>query len=169
MVETSKHFEGGSVVVVAVVGQTEILLIRETTKPLPIYWKLVSETVEPGESLLNAVIGGIREEAGFKDIAVEYGPDGKVKKVIDPRIKRVVEFGGREWIKSRYPHWRHFFGILTTDEVIKGLSGKYHKIDESEEINTQVFSLNSLHTLPDLLRQHAELIRSIPRCSMTEV
>ena len=159
----SKHILGGAVVVVAVIGETEILLIRETTKPKPHYWKLISETAEPDEPILNTLWGGVREEAGF-EMKAERDEKGKVVKIVDPHVKAIKELAPPEWVSSgRAPHWRHFWGILTTDHVVTRLSGKHHSGDENEEIDTHAFPLAGLHTLPDLLRQHVEMIRNIPQ------
>ncbi len=170
----SKHYPGGSVVVVALMGETQILLIKETTKPAPHYWKLIGETVEPGESLLNALIGAVREEAGWNDkngipnIGATY-EGGKVTAVTDPRIKRIVQFGEKERVEARCWHWRHFFGVLTTDDMVKKLAGAHLSVDADEEIETQMFPLAMLETLPGLMRKHEELIRSIPKCKMVDV
>lgn len=161
----SKHIKGGAVVVVALLGETEILLIRETTKPRPHLWKLVSETAEPGEPILNTLWGGVREEAGF-NMKARLNERGEVVGIIDPSVVAVKELAPPEWVSGRgvrAPHWRHFWGVLTTDHVIKRLSGKHLSGDENEEIDTQAFPLASLQTLPDLLHQHAEMIRNIPQ------
>src|SRR3989344_3360054 len=153
---TSKHVHGGAVVVVAILGQTQILLIKETTKPLPHYWKLISETVEPGEPILNAVWGGVREEGGF-EMKAEYDTGGKVIKITDPNVVQVKELNQREWGEGRIPHWRHFWGVVTTDHVISRLSGKRLSGGPDEKIETLSFPLARISSIPDLLRQHAEM------------
>lgn len=168
-----EQVEGGSAAVFALKGETKILLGRNPRRRDP-KWKLFAETMKPGESILNTLLAGLTEEAGMTDIKTEMGENGKVARFIDPRIKGVVEFGEREWIAStRIPHWRHFFGVITTDEVINRLSGETHIIeeeDEVEEIQTMEFPLAMLETLGDsLLRPHAELIRSIPQRKVKEV
>lgn len=164
MSDDSKHFEGGAAVLVAVMGETLILLIRETTKPLPHFWKLPGETVEKGEPIINAVLGAVREEACFADLCTGIDPSTKTLKANDPRVHAVKELAPPEWVESRRPHWRHLWGVLTTDEVIKSLSGRHFSHPtEKEEIDTGAFPLANFEYIPNIMRTHVQVIRSIPR------
>jgi hypothetical protein len=171
-----ERVEGGAAVVAALIGEKNGLFIKNLNRPDP-KWKLIAETNKPGESILHTLLSGLAEEAGLKDIKTELGQDGKIARFNDPRIKRVVQFGEPEYIRSKVPHYRHFFGVMTTDEVIHGLSGAHHHIEEpdgrggieTEHIETMEFPLAMLDNIPNLLRQHAELIRSIPGKVATEV
>lgn len=164
-----ERVDGGACVIIALVGEKNILLIKDLSKIDP-KWKLIAETVKPGESYLHTVLAGLTEEAGMKDIKTELGPDNKVARFTDPRILGVVQFGEPEYVRSKIPHYRYFYGVFTTDEVISSLSGETHHIEEDdgkggraiEHIETMHFPLTALESVRDLLRPHAELIRSIP-------
>ena len=172
-----ERVEGGAAVVIALVGKTKVLLVRSRNHPDP-KWKLIAETVKPGESILNTVKYGLEEEAGLENIKTELGLDGKIARFIDPRILKVVRFGEPElMVKAKFKHWRHFFGVLTTDEVIHQLSQADRFTEESdgrggfevEALETMEFPLSGLSDMVGLLRPHAELIRSIPQRTTTEV
>ncbi len=158
---TSKHVPGGAAVVIAIMGEKKILLIKETTKPRPHFWKFVGETVEPGEPILNALWGGVREEAGLELEARRVG--GKVVEIIDPRIKVTRQLLPPHWVQSHTPHKRHFWGLMTTDEVVLALSGKHHTGDVNEEIDTLAFDLSELDKMPDFHPQHRKLIGELQR------
>ncbi len=160
----------GAAVVVALIGESNILLVRNMEHPDP-KWKLIAETNKPGESILHTLVSGLEEEAGMEKIETKLGSDGKIVSFIDPRIKEVVQLGEPERVNSRIPHFRHFYGVRVADELIHELSGKVHLTEErngegkieGEHLETKEFALVDLDDLgKDLLRQHAELIRSIP-------
>lgn len=163
-----ERVEGGAAVVIALISEAKILLVRSRNHPDP-KWKLIAETVKPGESILNTLKYGLEEEAGFKDIKTELGSDGKIERFSDSRILKVVEFGEPEYMRTKVPHYRHFYGVLTTDEVIHQLSGEDHHIEEIDEgghpevedLETMEFPLEMIESVEGLLRSHAELIRSI--------
>jgi hypothetical protein len=172
-----ERVEGGSAVVVAPLTQKDIMLIRNPGR-LDWRWKLVAETQKPGESILQTLKAGLEEEIGLKDIKTELGADGKVARFVDPRIKQVIKFGEPEYIeKTKIPHWRHFYGVVLDDVTMSQLSGERHTIEEDdgkggievEDIQTMKFPLTLLDQIPNLLRQHEELIRSIPQRERVEV
>ena len=148
-------------VVAAIIGETKILLIKERTKPTPHYWKLVSETVEPGEPILNALWGGLREEAGL--ILNVRRINGQVVEIIDERLKVAKQLIPSHMVAGHFPHQRHFWGLLTTDEVVMSLSGQQLTGDINEEIETMAFDLAELEGVVDLLPKHRELISRIPQ------
>ena len=152
---------GGAVIVAAIIGEKKILLIKETTKPLSHFWKLVSETLLDGESILNALRRGVGEEAGLNDLKVrEIG--GQVIEIIDPRLKAVKQLIASHMLTKPTAHRRHFWGLVTSDDVINSLSGKHLTGDVNEEIETQAFDLSDLEGMVDLLPRHRELIKQIP-------
>jgi ADP-ribose pyrophosphatase YjhB (NUDIX family) len=143
--------------VAAIVGPTQILLIKETTKPTPHFFKLVSETCEPDEPVLNALWGGLREEAGL-ELSVERDGDGKVTRVVDERVS-VQELLSPHTVEGHHSHTRYFYGVVAkSDALIHSLSGKHLTGDKNEEIDTQAFSLRELEAMVDLLPKHRELI-----------
>jgi ADP-ribose pyrophosphatase YjhB (NUDIX family) len=148
--------------VVAIIGETKILLIKETTKPLPHYWKLVSETLLQDEPILNALNRGVGEEAGLKDLEVRE-LNGQVVEFTDPRLKAVRQLIRSHLVSKPQQHRRHFWGLMTSDEVIMSLSGKHLTGDVDEEIDTMAFDLSDLEGMMDLLPKHRELIKQIPR------
>lgn len=159
---TSKHYNGGHVAVAVIVGRTKILLIKETTKPTPHFWKFISETLEPDEPVLNALWGGLKEEAGL-DLKVRHGPSGDVVEFVDERA-RVVELCEPHLVYSRGgTHTRHFFGVETTDEVVMSLSSQKLVGGYNEEIETQAFNIAELDSLPLFHPHHRELLRSIKK------
>ena len=161
----SKHVEGGAVVVVAIVGKTKILLIKETTKPLPHFWKLVSETVEPGEPILNTLWSGVQEEAGL-ELGVRR-EDGEVVDFVDDRAD-VVEACPPHWVPHKYrPHTRYFYGIITSDAIIQSLSGQHLIGDENEKIETQAFDLAELEGMVDFIPKQRELIEKLRQKAST--
>jgi hypothetical protein len=144
--------------VVAIVGETKILLIKETTKPLPHYWKLVSETMEPNEVIARAICRAVEEEAGLKlDIPPSSGGT-TINLATDARVKGLTQFVPPHMVSGRFPHRRHFWGILTTDKVVMSLSGKHLTGDSNEEIDTMAFNIYELDGMVDFLPQHRELI-----------
>ena len=155
----SKHIVGGAVVVVAILGETKILLIQETTKPKPHYWKLIAETLEPGEPILNALWGGVREEAGL-ELSVRR-LNGQVVEIADGRLKAAKQLLRSQWVQSHFPHHRHFWGLLTTDEVVQTLSGKHLQGDKNEEIDTMAFDLADLEKMVDFHPVHRKLIEQL--------
>lgn len=158
--QPTKHTEGGTVVIAAILGETKILLIKEITKPIPHFWKLVSETVEPRESILAALCRGVEEEAGLK--LETRQANGTVVEIIDPRIRSAKQLAPSHMVQGKYPHRRHFWGLLTTDDVVMSLSGKHLTGDVNEEIDTMAFDLFELEVMVDLLPQHREIISRIP-------
>lgn len=164
--QPTKHVAGGAVVVAAILGETKILLIKERTKPLPHYWKLVSETVEPGEPILDALQRGVGEEAGLK-LEVRRGTDGKVIEITDQRLNAVKQLAASHMIAGKFPHRRHFWGLLTSDHVVMSLSGQQLTGDVNEEIETQAFDLAELETMVDLLPKHRELIQQLKQPART--
>jgi ADP-ribose pyrophosphatase YjhB (NUDIX family) len=155
----TKHRPGGAAIIVAILGETKILLIRETTKPLPHCWKLVSETLGKDEPILDGLCRGVDEEAGLR-LEVRL-TNGKVFSVTDPRIIVVAELVPSHMVPSEVPHRLHFWGLLTTDEVVMSLSGRHLEGDTNEKIDTMAFNLSELEAMDDLLPPHRELIRSI--------
>ena len=158
--EQTDKVQGGAVIVAAIIGEEKILLIKETTKPLPHYFKLVSETLLDGEHILNALCRGVAEEAGLKDLGTR-APNGQVVEVLDPRLKAVKMLVRSHMLMKPVPHRRHFWGLVTTDELIMSLSGKHLTGDENEEIDTYAFDLSELEGMVDLLPQHRELIMQL--------
>jgi ADP-ribose pyrophosphatase YjhB (NUDIX family) len=156
----TQHVRGGAVIVAAIIGETKILLIKETTKPTPHYFKLVSETLLEGEPILNALCRGVAEEAGLKDLKVRE-VNGQVVEIIDPRLTAVKQLIPSHMLVKPSPHRRHFWGLMTTDEVIMSLSGKHLTGDVNEEIDTMAFDLSELEKMVDLLPKHRELINQI--------
>jgi|GEM_PF-2938167 len=170
-----ERVEGGHAVVVAPITGSDILLIRNPDRR-DWKWKLVAETQKPGESILQTLKSGLEEEIGLKDIKTELGADGKIARFVDPRIKQVVRLGEPEYLENtRIPHWRHFYGVLLDDSIMSELSGERHTTIENdgrggtevEDIHTMKFPLAYLDQIPNLLRQHEELIRSIPQRTRT--
>ena len=161
-IQSTKHRPGGAVIVVAILGETKILLIQESTKPLPHYWKLVSETLGKDEPVLEGLCRGVYEEAGLQ-LQVRYGVHGTITEVIDPRVQCLKPLVPSHMLPSQIPHRRHFWGILTTDEVVMSLSGKHLEGDTNEQIDTMAFNLDELGTMVDLLPTHEELIQMMKR------
>lgn len=160
MSQHPQHVRGGAVIVATIIGETKILLIKETTKPTPHYFKLVSETLLEGESILNALCRGVAEEAGLKDLKVRE-VNGQVVEIIDPRLKAARQLIPSHMLMKPSPHRRHFWGLVTSDEVIMSLSGKHLTGDVDEEIDTMAFDLSELDKMVDLLPKHRELINQI--------
>jgi ADP-ribose pyrophosphatase YjhB (NUDIX family) len=165
-----EQVEGGAVVVIALISKSKILLVKNLDHPEP-KWKLIAETVKPGESILNTLKYGLEEEAGLENIKTELGQDGKIAKFTDPRIIKVVEFGEPEYLeKVRVKHYRHFYGVLASDELLNSLTGERRHTEENdgnggtevEALETGTFPISMIGDMPGLLRQHSELIRSIP-------
>ncbi len=150
----------GAVVVAAILGETKILLIKETTKPTPHYWKLISETMEPGEPILDALQRGVSEEAGL-ELEVRRSSDNTVAEIIDGRVKVAQQLIRSHVLEKPRPHRRHFWGILTSDEVVMSLSGKHLTGDVNEEIDTMAFDKADLEKMVDLLPRHRELIMQL--------
>lgn len=159
MQHPTKQVPGGAVVIAAILGETKILLIKETTKPTPHYWKLISETVEEGESILSALVRGVGEEGGFNLEVRTSG--GQVVEITDQRLKAARQLVPSHLVPKPQPHKRHFWGLLTTDAVICSLSGKHLTGDVNEEIDTLAFDLSELETMVDLLPKHRELIKQV--------
>ncbi len=157
--QISRHAESGAVVVAAIIGRSKILLIKEVTKPIPHYWKLVSETVEPSEPILNALWRGLGEEAGFV-LDVERDGDGIITDFIDDRISLHKLLEPHE-VQGWLPHTRHFYAAITSDELILSLSGKTLHGDKNEIIETHAFGISELEGMADFLPAHRALIQSI--------
>ena len=162
--DSEKHFEGGAVAIVALFSPNLILLIKEPTKRPPIMFKLLSETFERGEPILNAVCGALSEEAGMGTLRAERDRSGKVERVTDARIKRLMQLLEPEWLPhGRAPHWRHVWGALTTDEIIKSLAGKVLEPEDNERLETHAIELAGVTEIPDLLPAHREILEKFWR------
>lgn len=158
--QVTDKVRGGAVIVVALIGETKILLIKETTKPLPHYYKLVSETLLDGEPILNALCRGVAEEAGLKELETRMLND-QVVEILDPRLKAVKMLIPSHMLMKPTPHRRHFWGLMATDELIMSLSGQHLTGDVNEEIDTMAFDLSELEKMVDLLPKHRELIQNL--------
>src|SRR5581483_3408137 len=107
---------------------------------------------------------------GLRGIKTELGVDGKIARIIDERIEKVAQLGDPEYVRARKPHERFFYGVKVPDELIHELSGQRITIEEEdgqggievEDIETAEFPLAMLDSIENLLRPHAEMIRSIP-------
>lgn len=167
---------GGKCAVIALYGDTKILLIRNPGRP-DWKWKLLSETNKPGESMMQTLVSGLDEEAGFKGIKTELGADNKIARITDERIEKVGQLGEPEYIRSRKPHDRYFYGVKVSDKLIHELAGQRITIEEDdgqggtevEDIETAAFPLAMLDGIENLLRPHAEMIRSIPNRVVHEI
>ena len=164
---------GGAVVIVPIVGQTKVLLIEELTKPEPRYWKFVSETFEPGDTMLDALVRGVAQEAGLTDLAVQLDHENKhVRKIIDPRVLWQGPLAPVEGLTNDngpqpIPFKRHFQCLRTVDAVVDALSGKILVTKgEREKTRTQSFFLHALNN-PDFIKnrflpQQRALLEKIP-------
>ena len=154
---------GGAAIVVAILGETKILLIKETSQLLPHYWKLVSETLNTDESVLDGLCRGVDEEAELKLETLRV--KGSVVKITDPRIRVVKKLVRSHMVATRIPHRLHFWGLLTTDQVVMSLSGKHLANAENEIIDTMAFNISELDGMRDFHPHHRELILSIPKAT----
>lgn len=158
---------GGAVIVAAIIGESKILLIKETTKPTPHFWKLVSETLLPDESILDGLCRGVAEEAGLVGLEGRKINDQMVK-LTDPRLKVAKQLIPSHMVQRPTPHRRHFWGLLTTDKVVMSLSGQRLTGDTNEKIETLAFDLAELEDMVDLLPRHRQLIEQIPQGAFAE-
>lgn len=150
---------GGAVVIVALIGETKVLLGMEITKPLPHYWKFVGETVLPGESILSALCRGVAEETGLK---LEVRKDGdQVVEITDKRVIAVGQLLPSEDVASAVPHRRHVWGIKVSDGVIESLSGQRLQGDPNETIETGVFDRSTFDLMPNFHPAHRKLMERI--------
>jgi len=164
-----KEQSPGAVVVAAIIGETSILLIKEVTKPTPHYWKLVSETVENGEPILDALQRGVAEEAVLK-LEVRLA-NGQVVEIIDKRINVARQLVPSHMLWKPTTHRRHFWGLMTTDEVVQSLSGQKLTGDKNEEIETKAFPLAELGKMAEFrefLPHHDKLINMIGKVGAGE-
>jgi hypothetical protein len=147
--------------VVALFSANHILMIKEPTKRLPHYYKLLSETFEPNEAALNALWGAIREEAGL-ELEVKRNDLGEVDEITDKRVSVYKQVFEPEWIETRRPHWRHFWAVMTMDEVILSLDDKRLN-PEPDEVLLTLARPFSTHLLTDeeTLQPHRELLRRL--------
>lgn len=157
-VDISRHTPGGAAVVIILFSPRKILLIKETTKPRPHYLKLPSETFEPGESAMDALWAGLKEEAGF-DVEVKRNKDGHIIAFTDPRVQKIQLMLPPEQVKSYHPHMRNVWGVLTTDEVIDSLDGQDLKPAENEQMTTHATLLSEVKNHPEIMPLHRELLQ----------
>lgn len=163
--------DGGAVVVVAIIGETKILLIKETTKPEPHYWKFVSERLKNDrfgrlEPILNGLRAGVAEEAGLV-LEARFEND-EVREIIDPRVKAYRQLLRSHVLPHPRPHRRHFWGVCVSDALIEQLSGKNLTGDVNEEIVTQAFSLQELEKMVDFLPGHRKLLEELKEAMRKE-
>ncbi len=150
---TSQQVAGGGVVVVVVYSIHHILLIRNILKQNPL-WKFVGETLEPGEPLFNALVGGLREEAGLLlpavwtgKIVTSVGNDDIVVKEVRPRVL----------LETMKPHWQYFYKVRLPDDQLLALSGKILDADVDEKFETKAFDLLVPEHMRDFLPPHKHL------------
>ncbi len=162
---------GGAVVIVPIVGPTKALLIEEFTKPRPRYFKFVSERFESGDSVLTALMRGVGQEAGLKNLHVQLDNENKqVVSIIDRRVRWYGELAPPQCVETpanppEYPnprsHTQYFWALRMDDHVIDSLSGQFLvTAGEKERLRTQSFKLKHLHEI-NILPQHRALIQKL--------
>lgn len=159
---------GDAVVVAPLVGETKVLLVEEYTKPEPRYWKFMSERFKEGDQVLDALVRGLAQEYGLKDLMVTLDSAGQrshVRGIKDPRILDLRELAKPEMLTARYSPFRrykrYFWGIKTADSVIEALSDKTLRTPgEKEVLHTKWFYLGALDKL-NVLPDHRTLIERL--------
>jgi hypothetical protein len=154
-------------VIVVLKGPTKTLYCIEPTKPAPHYLKFLSETFEPGDKLMDAVVRALVQEAGMTDVAFKLEASGHIEQICDPRISNVTEIGEPEELPSAEPgetHTRHTVLVeATNDNVIESLGDKTNKTPgEREIIHTFALVPRGIST-SRILPQHRPLHNSLLR------
>ena len=160
----SQHLRrpGDGVVIIALVGSTLVLLIKEITKPAPHFLKLISEKLHKDEPLKQAVCRAVQEEAGLENLQL-YEREGGVLETADDRILSIEVLVQPEELLGRNPHWRYVYVLRCDDGLVASLAGKRLVGDADEIIDTYACKLHNLHMLPGILAPHRQLIARFSR------
>lgn len=134
------------------------LFIRQPDKSNPM-WKIAAGDVMPGESIEAALRRETSEETGF-DIPSRQSETGLVLGNDDFQL---VSFGVKE-VPSRNGgiHEKHYFAVIVKDprEII-ALDGQLLKEDITETIETKVFALDKITTIPDFLYGQRKFLEQV--------
>lgn len=112
-----------------------IVLVREPTKPAPIYWKFPGGKIEPGETPVEAAVGETREETGIR--------------VTPDELKELTRV-------QKSTHTQYIFGATISPKRLNGIAD--HGAEDNEEI--AIFMLYQLETI-DFFPPHRKIIESL--------
>lgn len=133
-------------VLVAVVADDDIVLGRQPTKQLPIYWKLLGGRIKQQETPEQAVLREVKEEAG-----------------IDLTGQKIIKLGEFPQHGHSGEYVQYLFAVSVPGELVaKHLDGIVEIIDnDNEKIESTCFKLSQLDKLPDMMAKHKNFIRQL--------
>lgn len=133
-------------VLVAVIADDDIVLGRQPTKKLPIYWKLLGGRIKNHETPEQAAVREVKEESG-----------------IDLADRKLITLGEFPQSGHSGQYVQYLFAVAVSGELVaKHRAGIVEIIDDSQEkIESTCFKLSELDKLPDLMDKHKNFIRQL--------
>jgi len=154
---SNKTGDTGAALVVALTGGDKVLLIRELTKPSPVFHKFISETFKNGEKVLDVLVRAVREEANFP-LPHERDQSGHVTKIVN----FTTTMSACETINTyNRTHHRHFVIVKMPESILVAQGGKKFITSDNERIETSIHELDGLRTVPNFLPQQEELRKKL--------
>ena len=140
------HCTTNGSVLVAVVADDDIVLGRQPTKQLPIYWKLLGGRIKNNETPEQAAVREVKEESG-----------------IDLSGQNLIKLGEFPQNGHGGEYVQYLFAVAVSGELVaEHRAGMVEIIDDSQEkIESTCFKLSELDKLPDLMDKHKSFIRQL--------
>jgi 8-oxo-dGTP pyrophosphatase MutT (NUDIX family) len=130
-----------------------LFLIRQPDRPDPA-WKFVGGAVEVGETIEQALVREVAEETGGFTIPYNGETLGNELIVVEKLFERPVTLGSGT-------HQQHCFLVLCQADDILYLDGRTIKENAVETIETKIFSLDRVLSMPDFLPAQRFLLEKV--------
>ncbi|HEY5383171.1 MAG TPA: NUDIX domain-containing protein [Candidatus Paceibacterota bacterium] len=156
---------GDAAVLAVLVANGKTLVIRQPDRDYS-QWKFPGGTVEPGETIYQALVREIEDETGFQ--IPHFKNAGGMWSLGNEKV--MVDYLDCRLIKTKHgTHDQHQFLIRIADERdILYLDGQIRKEDDEETIETRIFEFPVLETMRDFLWKQLKMLRKV-KAKLTEL
>ena len=147
-------------VLAALIAGNDILLIRQPDRQNP-RWKLPGGEIEPGEDVVQAFAREITDETKFK---IRIARDRQNRWIVDDDSITIAHKSVRmRQNRSRDgQHQQHFFVVVAKNPMdLLSRGNELIREDDGETIETKIFPLDSIQSMPDFLDCQRPLIEEV--------
>lgn len=147
-------------VIAALIAGDDILLIRQPDRHKP-RWKLPGGEIEAGEDVIQAFAREITDETKFK---IRIARDRLNKWIVDDDSIVIAHKSMRMWPNRDKvgEHPQHFFVVEAKNPMdLLSRGNELIREDDGETIETRIFKLDAIRTMPDFLDCQWPLIEQV--------